>query len=147
MAQSPQRLRTRLLWFGVGAVLNYALMATTFKGLSAYTQWPVWATAACSSGVATTFLLAWNLLVNFRGSGRVVTVLPRYLSAVVGMWLLSSGVLTALKHIDINLAATIGNIPLDFDVIGTQCFLAGLKFTLYHRLVFPVASDQTELPR
>jgi hypothetical protein len=136
MAQSPQRLQFRLLWFGVGAVLNYVLMATTFKWLSAYTHWPVWASSASSVGVATIFLLAWNVLVNFRGNGRVVTILPRYLSTVVGIWLLSSVVLTGLKHIDINLVAAIGNIPLDFDVIGTQCFLAGLKFTLYHKWVF-----------
>ena len=89
-----------------------------------------------AEAIGTAFLFAWNVLVNFRSERPAKTVLPRYLAAVVGMWLLSSAVLTALKHIDLNLASKVGNIPLDFDVIGTQCFLAGVKFALYHKWVF-----------
>ncbi|MEO7192080.1 MAG: hypothetical protein ABI051_13590 [Vicinamibacterales bacterium] len=140
MATSRQRLSSRLLWFAVGAVLNYALIAWPFKWFSAHTHWPVWVTSACSVGLAAVFFLAWNLFVNFRTDGRLVAVLPRYLVAVIGMWLLSSAVLTTLKHIDIQLASNVGGVPLDFDVIGTQCFLAGLKFALYHKWVFPVST-------
>jgi hypothetical protein len=143
---SPQRLSSRVLWFGVGAVLNYVLIAVPFKWLSAHSHWPVWGSSACSVGVAAIFFLAWNVFVNFRTDGRLKTVLPRYLAAVLGMWLLSSAVLTALKHVDINLASMVGNIPLDFEVIGTQCFIAGLKFTLYHKWVFPVVTANTDEP-
>jgi hypothetical protein len=136
MARSRQGLRSRAIWFGVGAVLNYVLIAVPFEWLASNTQWPVWANSAFSVGVATAFLFAWNVLVNFRSERQAKAVLPRYLVAVVGMWLLSSVLLTVLKHIDLDLASRISNIPLDFDVLGTQCFLAGLKFTLYHKWVF-----------
>lgn len=135
-----------MLWFGVGAVLNYVLIAVPFRWLSAHAHWPVWVSSACSVGVAAIFFLAWNVFVNFRTDGRLATVLPRYLPAAAGMWLLSSAVLTMLKHIDVNLASKVGNIPLDFDVIGTQCFLAGLKFVLYHSWVFPVGTADAEKP-
>lgn len=136
MAMSKQRLSSRVVWFGAGAALNYALIAMPFKWFASHTHWPLWATSACSVAVGTAFLFAWNVLVNFRSEGGVGVVLPRYIAAVVAMWLLSSALLTALKHVDFGLPSKVGAVPLDFDVIGTQCVLAGLKFTLYHKWVF-----------
>lgn len=144
MAPPQQPLRARVLWFGVGAVVNYLLITTPFRWLAANTSLPVWAISASSVGVATSFFFGWNYFVNFRTEARAGTVLGRYLAAVVVMWLLASAMLTLLKHIDLDLASSIGNTTLDLDVIGTQFFLGGLKFTLYHKWVFP-ASRPTRL--
>jgi hypothetical protein len=134
----PQSLRSRLFWFAAGAGVNYLLIATPFTWLSANTRFPIWAISACSVGFSSVFFLAWNYFVNFRTEASRPLVLARYLSAVVVLWLLSSAVLTALKHVDARLAFDIGGTALDLDIIGTQCFLSGLKFLLYHRWVFPL---------
>jgi putative flippase GtrA len=146
MAAERQPLRSRLLWFGVGAVLNYILIATLYKWVSGW-HWPAWVASACSVGVATSFLFAWNVLVNFRSERKAKTALPRYVAAVVFMWICSSAVLTLLKRIDMNLASSLGGIQLDFDVIGMQCFLAVLKFTIYHKWVFPSSRTDFDVPR
>ena len=138
MAAARQALRSRVFWFGVGAVLNYLLIATLFRWFEGL-QWSRWAASACSVGVSTSLFFAWNVLVNFRSDDGVATTLPRYLAAVVLMWLCSSIVLALLKRVDLDLASNLGGVPLDFDVIGMQCFVAGLKFTLYDRWVFPVS--------
>jgi hypothetical protein len=139
MALSWQRLHARLLWFGVGAILNYVLITTPFSWLSAHTRLPVWAISGLSVGLATAFFFVWNYYVNFRTEARARTVVTRYLVAVAAMWLLASALLTWLKHIDMDLALRVGTDVLDFDVIGTQVFLGGLKFLLYHKWVFPAA--------
>ncbi len=128
-----------MFWFLAGAIANYLLISTPFRWLAAHTALPVWAISACSVGVAAAFFFVWNYYVNFRTDARPSTVLRRYVLAVLAMWLLSSGVLTLLKQVDINLAFNVGSHPLDLDVIGTQCIFGGLKFLLYHRWVFPAA--------
>jgi hypothetical protein len=49
--------------------------------------------------------------------------------------------LTVLKHFDMKMAFSLGKFPLDLDIVATQFFLAGLKFFLYHKWVFPIAKD------
>jgi hypothetical protein len=39
------------------------------------------------------------------------------------------------------MAFSIAGIPLDLDIVATQFFLAGLKFFLYHKWVFPLPKD------
>ena len=128
-----------MLWFAVGAALNYLLIATPFRYLSVHTSLPVWAISACSVGVATAFFFVWNFFVNFRSDALARTVLPRYGAAVVAMWLVSTLILTGLKHINAGLDVAVGDVPLDLDVLGTQCVLGGIKFLLYHLWVFPSA--------
>jgi hypothetical protein len=139
MSTRPQQLRSRLLWFAAGAGLNYVLIATPFGWLRAHTVWPIWVISASSVAVGTAFFFAWNYFVNFRTEASGRTVVGRYVSAVLLLWLLSSAMLTALKHVDAHLAFNIGGTALDLDVVATQCFLSGLKFLLYHKWVFPLA--------
>ncbi len=134
-------LHRRIFWFLAGAGLNYLLISTPFKWLQAHTALPIPALAACSVGVATTFFFFWNYFINFRTDRRKRDALPRYVSAVAGMWLLSSTLLTILKHFNAQMAFSVARFPLDLDIVATQFFLAGLKFFLYHKWVFPVPKD------
>ncbi len=136
-----QALRMRFFWFLAGAGLNYLLISTPFKWLQANTQMPIPALAACSVGVATTFFFFWNYFINFRTDRRKRDALPRYVSAVGLMWMLSSTLLTILKHFNAKMAFSLGAFPLDLDIVATQFFLAGLKFFLYHKWVFPVPKE------
>ena len=133
-----QMVRTRFLWFLAGASVNYLLIATPFKYLKTHTGLPIWAIAACSLAVSTTFFFAWNYFINFRTDSRKRDALRRYLTAVVLMWLLSSTTLTVLKHFDAHMAFSLARFPLDLDIVATQFFLSGLKFFLYHKWVFPL---------
>lgn len=136
-----QALRTRFLWFLAGAGLNYLLISTPFRWLEKNTELPISALAACSVGVATTFFFFWNYFINFRTDRRKRDALPRYVSAVLLMWLLSSTLLTILKHFNAQMAFSVARVPLDLDIVATQFFLAGLKFFLYHKWVFPVPKE------
>jgi hypothetical protein len=134
-----QKLRSRIFWFLAGAGLNYLLISTPFKWLQANTALPLLAISACSLGVSTSFFFTWNYFVNFRTDSRKRDAFARYVSAVGLMWLLSSITLTLLKQFDAQMSFSLGRIPLDLDIVATQFFLAGLKFTLYHKWVFPLA--------
>ena len=136
-----QALRTRFLWFLAGASLNYLLIATPFKWLRANTDLPLLAISACSIGVSTTFFFLWNYFINFRSHARKRDALPRYLAAVLCMSALSTCLLTLLKHYNAQMAFSVARIPLDLDIVATQFFLAGLKFFLYHKWVFPVPKE------
>lgn len=149
--QRKQALRSRLFWFVAGASVNYLLIATPFKWLDKNTDLPDLAVSACSIGVGTSFFFFWNYFINFRGDARKREALPRYLTAVCCMWLLSSATLTILKSLNFHMALTLGRFPIDLDIVATQFFLSGLKFVLYHKWVFPVArhpavADAAPLP-
>jgi putative flippase GtrA len=140
-AAQRQALRSRFLWFLAGAAVNYLLISTPFKWLQTHTGLPIWAVSACSMGVSVSFFFAWNYFINFRTDSRKRDALPRYIAAVGCMYLLSTALLTTLKHFNAHLAFSIGRFPLDLDIVATQFFLSGLKFFLYHKWVFPVAKD------
>jgi putative flippase GtrA len=142
-ARSRQQIRMRLFWFIAGSAVNYLLISTPFKWLRLHTDLPLWAVSACSIGVSTTFFFGWNYFVNFRTDSRKRDALPRYLAAVALMFSLSSATLTLLKHFDMRMAFSLGRFPLDLDIVATQFFLAGLKFSLYHKWVFPRAAGET----
>lgn len=142
-ASRAQKLRSRIFWFLAGAILNYLLISTPFKWLRSNTDLPLWAISACSIGVSTSFFFAWNYFVNFRTDSRKRDALARYIGAVTLMWLLSSTTLTLLKHFDAQMALQIAGLGIDLDIVATQFFLAGLKFTLYHKWVFPLAKADT----
>jgi hypothetical protein len=136
-----QALQTRFFWFLAGSGVNYLLISTPFKWLHAYTALPVWVVSGCSVAVGTSFFFVWNYFVNFRTDVRKRDALPRYIVAVVIMWLVQSGILTALKHYNFQLAFSIGRFPLDLDIIATQFLPSGLKFYLYHKWVFPLPKE------
>lgn len=143
-ADQPRRkqmLRSRIFWFLAGAGVNYLLIATPFKYLRANTELPILVISGCSLGVSTSFFFCWNYFINFRTDSRKRDALARYLVAVALMWLLSTTTLTILKHFDAQMAFSLGKFPLDLDIVATQFFLAGLKFFLYHRWVFPLGKD------
>ena len=137
-APSRQAVRTRFFWFIAGSGVNYLLIAIPFKWLQAHTALSLWAVAACSMAVSTSFFFVWNYFVNFRTDVRKRDALPRYVLAVGIMWSLSSTTLGFLKHHDFHHALSLGHFPLDLDIIATQFFLSGLKFFLYHKWVFPL---------
>jgi hypothetical protein len=144
-AKPRQSLQSRLFWFFAGAGVSYLLISTPFKLLRThYPALPIWAVSACSIGVSTGFFFVWNYFVNFRTDSRKRDAFARYLGAVVLMWILSSSVLTALKHFDAKMAFNLGRFPLDLDIIATQFFLAGLKFFLYHKWAFPLPKEGAE---
>jgi putative flippase GtrA len=136
-----QSLQSRIIFFFAGAGVSYLLISTPFKLLRANTDLPIWAISACSIGVSTTFFFLWNYFVNFRTDSRKRDAFARYLTAVALMWILSSTMLTALKHFDARMALNLGKFPLDLDIIATQFFLAGLKFFLYHKWAFPLPKE------
>ena len=142
-ATRKQQLRSRVFWFLAGATLNYLLISTPFKYLRTNTELPIWAISACSIGVSTTLFFLWNYFVNFRTDARKRDALARYITAVACMWLLSSGTLTALKHFNAQMHFSLGRFPLDLDIVATQFFLSGLKFSLYHFWVFPLPKAKT----
>jgi hypothetical protein len=57
------------------------------------------------------------------------------------MWMLSTGLLTLLKSHDFHFSVSLGHFPIDLDIVATQFFLAGLKFFLYHKWVFPLPKE------
>jgi putative flippase GtrA len=137
-AERRRHLQSRVFWFFVGGAISYMLIALPFAFLERHTALPVWALSACSIGVSTSFFFVWNYTVNFRTDARKRDALPRYLAAVAVVWLLSSTTLTILKHVDAELGVHLGDLPLDLDILGTQFLLSVLKFTLYHKWVFPI---------
>ena len=136
-----QKARARFAWFVGGSVANYLLIATPFKWLKLHTALPTLAVSACSIGVGASFFFVWNYFINFRGDSRKRDALPRYLGAVLLMSALSSGLLTLLKGHDSHHAFSILGHALDLDIVATQFFLAGLKFFLYHKWVFPLPKE------
>jgi putative flippase GtrA len=144
--QPRRALQSRLFWFMAGAGLNYLLIATPFRWLQTHTQLPILAIAACSLGVSASFFFLWNYFINFRTQARKRDALPRYLGAVACMWVLSSLTLTLLKHADWHMSFSLARFSLDLDVVATQFFLAGLKFFLYHKWVFPVPKEPPVVP-
>ena len=140
--QRRQALRSRIFWFLAGAALNYLLIATPFKWLRLNTELPLLAISACSIGVSSAFFFSWNYFVNFRTASRKRDALARYLTAVGGMWILSSITLTILKSFNAQMAFKLGRFPIDLDIVATQFFLSGLKFFIYHKWAFPVVPDE-----
>ena len=136
-----QKARARFAWFVAGSVVNYLLILLPFKWLKAHTGLPLLAVSACSIGVSASFCFVWNYFINFRGDSRKRDALPRYLGAVLLMSTLSSGLLTMLKQHDAHMAFSVGHFALDLDIVATQFFLAGLKFFLYHKWVFPLPKE------
>ncbi len=136
-SKRKQALGWRLLFFFAGSGVNYLLISTPFKYLREHTGWSLIAISACSLLVSTTFFFFWNYFVNFRTDARKRDALPRYLSAVALMWILSTLTLTALKHFNAQMSMTLAHFPLDLDIIATQFFLGGFKFLLYHTWAFP----------
>lgn len=139
--QSRQQTRMRLFWFIAGAGVNYLLISTPFKWLEAHTQLPMALKTGASLALSTTVFFFWNYFVNFRTDSRKRDALARYLGAVALMFTLSWALLTGLKHVNFHMAFRLGRFPLDLDIIATQFFLAGLKFFLYHKWVFPAVAD------
>ena len=133
-----QKTQTRFLWFFTGAAVNYLLIRLPFQWLQTHTELPLLSISACSIGVSASFFFLWNYFINFRGESRKRDAFPRYLGAVLLMSVLSTGLLTLLKQHDAHYALSLGRFSLDLDIISTQFFLAGLKFFLYHKWVFPL---------
>ncbi|MCX6966373.1 MAG: hypothetical protein NTZ46_01105 [Verrucomicrobia bacterium] len=141
--KKKQTLRSRILWFVAGSVVNYLFIATPFKYLRTHTGLSVAAISACSIGLSTSFFFLWNYFINFKGDSRRRDALARYVVAVVFMWALSSLTLTLLKYVDFHFALSLpGGFPIDLDIVATQLFIGGFKFFVYHRWVFPVHSPK-----
>lgn len=138
---SRQALRMRFFWFVAGSGVNYLLISTPFNWLKVHTSLPEFAISACSVAVGTVFFFIWNYFINFRTDIRKRDALPRYILAVGCMWLVSSGILTLLKHYHFQAALKLGGFPIDLDIVATQFLPSGLKFLLYHKWVFPVPKD------
>ena len=142
--KQKQQLRSRIFWFLAGAAVNYTLIVVPFKWLQKNTDLPIFAISAASVGVGVSFFFAWNYFVNFRTDSRKRDALARYVTAVALMWVLSATTLTILKHFNAHMAfSLLGRLPIDLDIVATQFFLAGIKFLLYHKWVFPLPKDES----
>jgi hypothetical protein len=139
--EARKLLQWRLFWFFAGAGVNYLLVSTPFHYLQTHTALSKGVISACSYGASTGLLFLWNYFVNFRTSLRKREALPRYLTAVAVMWMLSSCTLWLLKSINPNSFVNVFGFSLDLDIIATQALLAGLKFPLYHKWAFPAPKD------
>ena len=141
--KQKQQLRSRIFWFLAGAAVNYTLIAVPFGWLQRNTDLPIPAISAISVGVGVSFFFAWNYFVNFKTDSRKRDALVRYISAVALMWVLSATTLSTLKHFDAKMAFTLfGLLKIDLDIVATQFFLAGIKFFLYHKWVFPLPKEE-----
>ncbi len=139
-AQARKTLHLRIVWFLVGAVVNYLLISTPFKFLREhYPNLNLFVISACSMGVSTVFFFLWNYFIGFRTDARKRDAFARYLTVVLILWALSSGLLTLFKHYNAHLKLSLGKFPLDLDVIATQACFGWLKFIIYHKWAFPVA--------
>jgi len=141
-----QSTAVRFAWFLAGAGVNYLLISTPFKYLRTHTALPIIAISACSLAVSACFFFFWNYFVNFRTDSRKRDALIRYIIAVIGMWILSTLTLTALKHFNAHLHLDIGKYPLDLDIIATQFCLGGFKFLIYHYWAFPAQGSKFQVP-
>ena len=142
--KKDRRALVRFGWFLAGAAINYLLISTPFKYLEKHTGLPILAISACSLAFSTTIFFFWNYFVNFRTTARKREALPRYLGAVIFMWMLSTCTLTLLKHFNASMHFTVAGHALDLDIVATQFFLSGLKFFLYHKWVFPLGNTLPE---
>lgn len=144
VSKRKQQLRSRIFWFLAGAAVNYTLIVVPFKWLQHHTALPIFAISAASVGVGVSFFFAWNYFVNFRTDSRKRDALARYITAVGIMWVLSATILTIFKHFDAHMSFTLlGRLPIDLDIVATQFFLAGIKFCLYHKWVFPLPKEES----
>ncbi len=141
VTERQKQVRWRIFWFLAGAVINYVLISTPLHWLKNHTNLPEWLRVGCSVGMSTWLLFLWNYSVNFRTDLRKRDALPRYLAAVVVMWILSSTTLWLLKQYNAHYFLSIFGQPLDLDIIATQGLLAGLKFPLYHKWAFPLPKE------
>lgn len=138
--KARQSMRQRLLWFFVGAGVNYLLISTPFKYFKAtHPDLPLPLMAAGSMAVSTTFFFFWNYFVNFRTDSRKRDAFGRYVTAVIVLWALSSTILTIFKSFK---TPGVGAFPLDLDIIATQACLGWLKFIVYHKWAFPVPKEE-----
>ena len=142
-ATKPHTVKHRIVWFLVGAVVNYLLIASPFKYLTQHTQLAVWQKSAMSMAVSATFFFFWNYFINFRTDSRKRDAFPRYLAAVVILWAISSALLTAFKQFDAKLSVNVGKFSPDLDVVTLQLCFGWLKFIVYHKWAFPAAKAPT----
>ena len=140
--RQKQALQSRIFWFLAGSGVNYLLIVTPFKWLRAHTELSLTASSAISMACSTLFFFCWNYFVNFRTDSRKRDALARYVAAVAFMWVLSSTLLSLLKHHDFHMQLPVGKWKLDLDIIATQFFLASIKFPLYHKWAFPVGKTK-----
>ena len=139
--KARKTLMMRVVMFLIGGVVNYLLISTPFKYLRTHTDLNLVAVSACSMGVSTVFFFLWNYFIGFRTDARKRDAFARYLTAVIVLWALSTGLLSLFKAFDAHLAVSIGRFPLDLDVIATQACFGWLKFIVYHKWAFPVAKS------
>jgi hypothetical protein len=129
----------RIIWFLVGAVVNYLLISTPYGWLKKNTEFAPWALAACSLAVSTTFFFIWNYFVNFRTASRKREAFPRYLAVVAVMYVISTSLLTLFKSIKGGLELQVAGSPIDLDIVALQLCLGWVKFIVYHKWAFPAA--------
>jgi len=130
----PQSLPERLGWFLVGGLLSVSLNYGPFEFLRSVAHLPEWAALAISLTIATTVFAIWNYKVNFRTGSGFGECLPRYLAAL----LVCTGIsylitLTGIKHWGQ------GKVMAFLIMFTVQTGVAGLKFVLYHKWVYPSA--------
>ena len=146
ITKTRRTLQIRIFWFLVGAVVNYLLISTPFKYLKENffkedTTLNLFVISACSMGVSAVFFFLWNYFIGFRTDARKRDAFTRYLTAVVILWALSSGLLTLFKSFDLHRSLNIGGKSIDLDVVATQACFGWLKFIVYHKWAFPVAKS------
>jgi len=145
--KARKTLMTRVVWFLVGAVVNYLLISTPFKFLRQhYPEMNLVAISACSMGVSTVFFFLWNYFIGFRTDARKRDAFTRYLTAVLILWAMSSGLLSLFKTFNAHLHASVAGQELDLDIIATQACFGWLKFIVYHKWAFPVAKSGPQTP-
>lgn len=133
----------RFIWFLVGGVVNYLLIAKPFKYLQAHTTLSLDAISYCSMGVSAVCFFFWNYFVNFRTDSRKRDSLARYIVAVIVVWAISSNLLKFFKGFDSHMRFNLGNFPIDLDVVATQACLGWLKFIVYHKWAFPAPKAES----
>lgn len=144
-AKSRQSLLERVLLFVfAGPILNYLLIAGSFRVFRSYEQLPLWAVSACSIGVSAIVFFFWNYFLNFRTGSRKRHAFGRYVVAVIVLWAVTSAILYAFKTFDANMKLNLGRFSIDLDVVATQLCFGWIKFLVYHQWVFPAHSATEE---
>lgn len=119
----------RLVMFGAGGVLSYALNTGIFLSLRNYAGLGEEVAYACSLTMMTVVTYSWSYWINFRTSQSFKSSLPRYLATMAICYALNY----ALAQIGFNLWP--GKPKLIIFIV--MAAIAVLKFVIYHRWVFP----------
>ncbi len=125
----------RIFWFLVGGCVSFVLNAGSYKLFYFHLGWHHSVAYLCSLGLTMLFFFFWNYFLNFRTDTCWRGAAWKYVVSQVVMF--------SLNYAIVGLAYRWGVGKWWLNILVTPFFLTPLKFTLYHKWVFPKALEPT----